>query len=184
MVDVDDLLRIGSHEFGRKDLHVAREYDEIYGMALEHGKYLLLGGLLALSVNRNEKKGHSIKIGDGLVIGMIGDNAGDIAIEFAALMAIEQINQAVVVLRNQYGHPLAYIRNRDAPLHLKFGGDLTEMPNEITQGKVEVGGIEFDTHQKSAGIAVPMLVSVKNTAAMLVNESRNAGDHALPIGTI
>ena len=48
-----------------------------------------------------------VKVGEGLVIWVVGDNERDFAGEFAALMAVEEIDEAVIVFRDQDDHARA-----------------------------------------------------------------------------
>ena len=56
-------------------------------------------------------------------------------------------------------------------------------PCKIVQRNIELGGIELDAHEERAGIHVAMLVRVQDIAAVPVNESGNASDHAFLVGT-
>ncbi len=92
-----------------------------------------------------------VKVGQGLVVGVIGDDERDLAGEFAALVTVEEIDEAVVVLRNQNDHARAMGGLRQAPLHLELFGDGREMFGEVGEVfigeiNVEVFGVELDAH--------------------------------------
>jgi hypothetical protein len=70
-------------------------------------------------------------------------------------VAVEEIDEAVIVLRNQNDHARAMRGLRQMPLHLKLFSDGREMFAEIGQVSigevdVEVFGIELDAHQEEA----------------------------------
>jgi hypothetical protein len=58
---------------------------------------------------------------------MVGNDYRDIAGELAALMTIEEIDEAVVVFRDENDHALAMQRLRQSPFHLELFGDGREM---------------------------------------------------------
>src|SRR5437868_10011277 len=99
-MDVNNLLRISAHERLGENLHVTREDDEVDAVVLEHGNDLLLGCGFILLFNGNKEKWNAIEVGDALALRVIGDDAGDLAGQFPALMTIEKINQAMVVFGN------------------------------------------------------------------------------------
>ncbi len=95
--------------------------------------------------------GDFVEVGNGLVVGVIGDDQRDLAGEFAALVTVEKIDEAVIVFRDQDDHARAMRGLRQAPLHLEFVGDGREMFGEVGEvfiGEidVEVFGIELYAH--------------------------------------
>jgi hypothetical protein len=54
---------------------------------------------------------------------------------------------------------------------------------EVSLGEinVEVFGVEFDAHQEESGFLVGMLVSVKDVAAVAVDEISDGGDFAFTV---
>ena len=82
---------------------------------------------------------------------MVGDDQRDVAGEFSALVTVEEVDEAVVVLRNQNDHARAMRGLRQTPAHLILCGDGREMLGEIGEVfigeiNVEVFGIELDAH--------------------------------------
>ncbi len=55
------------------------------------------------------------------------------------------------------------------------------MLRKVVQRNIEFSGVEFHAHQEGARIHVTMLVGVQDIAAVLKNESGNAGDYAFPV---
>src|SRR5262245_58704642 len=97
-------------------------------------------------------------------------------------MAIEQIHQTVVVLRNQNGHALTHIRSRQTPLHAEPSCSFSELPGEIADRKIKLCRVELHAHQESVGVVVAVLVRMQDVTAVLRDESGNGGDDALAVG--
>src|SRR6476620_3965392 len=122
-MNVDDLPRVGVHEGVGKNLHVAREDNEIHLVALQHGENLLFGGGFVFLVYGNEKKRDVVKVGDALAVLVIGNGARNLRHQFPALVAIEKINQTVIVLRNENRHTWASIGQSEPPVKVEFFGN-------------------------------------------------------------
>src|SRR6185369_611638 len=129
-MNVDDLLRVSLHELVREDLHVACEDNEIHLMALEHGKHLLLGRSLVVLLYGDEEKRNVVKVGDALAVLMIGNDAGNLARQFPALVPIEQIHQTVIVFRNENRHARAGIGESKPPVKVEFSRNGCEPQTE------------------------------------------------------
>src|SRR5256885_8868737 len=63
-------------------------------------------------------------------------------------------------------------------MHFEARSNRRERTRKIVQRNVELSRIELHSHKKCAGVYVAVLIRMKNVAAVLVNESGNAGDHA------
>src|SRR5580700_545383 len=159
---------------------------------------LVFGLTLIVFCDGDDSVGNFVEIGDGSVVGMIGDDQRDIAGEFAGPVTVEKIDEAVVVLRNQNDHARTMRGLRQAPLHLKLFGDGREMFGEVGEVfigevvlsdivlreiEVEVFGIELDAHQEESGFFVGVLVSMQDVAAVAVDEVGDGGDFAFGVGT-
>ena len=98
MVNVDDALGIAVDEVVRKNLHVAGEDEEISFVRLDQRMNVFLGLPLILFGDGDDRVGNLVEVGDGLVVGMVRDDQWNVAGEFAALVTVEEIDEAVVVL--------------------------------------------------------------------------------------
>jgi len=188
MVNVNDALRIAVDEIVGENLHVAREHQKVDIVLLDQRVDLLLGLLLVFFGDRDNGVRNFVEISNGLIVGMVGNDERDFAGEFAALMAIEQIDEAVVVFRNQDDHAGTMRGLRETPLHLKFLGDGRELLAEVSKSligeiDVEVFGIELDAHQEESGFLVGVFVGVQDVAAVAVDEVGNSGDFAFAVRT-
>src|SRR4029077_13459314 len=118
--------------------------------------------------------GNLVEVGNRLVVGVIGNNQRNVAGQFATLVAVEQIDQAVIVLRNENDHALPNRRLCQPPLHIEGFSDRREILAEIRQVflrkvDVEVPGIELDPHQKQTRLFVGVLISVQDVSIMPVD---------------
>src|ERR1700678_1995872 len=68
-----------------------------------------------------------IEIGPGLNVFVIADHDGNFAGEFPTVLAVEQIDEAMIVARDEEGDFRAIRRNRHAPLHFKAVSDGLEV---------------------------------------------------------
>jgi len=192
MMNVDDALRIAVDEIVGKNLHVAGENHEIGLMLLDQTVDLLLGLLLVFFGGRDDRVGNFVEVGDGLGVGMIGDDERNFAGEFAALVTVEEIDEAVIVLGDQDDHARAMRGLCQAPVHLELFGDGREMFGEISevfigevflsQINVEVFGIELDAHEEEPGLLVGVFVGVEDVAAVAVDEVGDGSDFAFLVG--
>src|ERR1700689_4011486 len=108
-------------------------------MLVDQGMDLLLGFMLVVFGDRNNRVGNLVKVRDRLVVGMIRNDERDVAGEFAALVTVEEIDEAVIVLRDQDDHSRTIGRLSEVPLHLKLFGDGGKMFGEV--GGVFIGDV-------------------------------------------
>ena len=119
-------------EVAAEDLHVAREDDEVEVLTVQQLEHPRLGrGLLALG------HGHVLvaraeALDVGGVVGMVGDHQRDLAVQLAAPPAPQQVEQAVVLARDEHGDALGPPRVVQAPLHREaLGHRVRERPREV-----------------------------------------------------
>jgi hypothetical protein len=101
---------------------------------------------------------------------MIGNDTGNLAEQLVAVEAIEQIRQTMGFTAGHQYHPFGAGRVMDFPLHLEGGRDRLKRFFQLVQGKRQSSGIDFDTHEKTAGADIGMLVGVGDRAAMTGDE--------------
>ena len=107
--------------------------------------------------------------------------------EFAALMAVEQIDEAVIVFRDEDDHARAMARPGQTPLHGEGLGDRGKVSGEVGQiglreVDVKIFRIELHAHQKEAGLFIGMFVSMENVSVVPVDEVGDGRDFALAVG--
>src|SRR5450631_450933 len=92
-------------------------------------------------------------------------------------MAVEQVGQAVEILRNEEGDVLGGVGELDAPVHAELCSDRLEGSAE--SGLVEVGcvGGELHAHEKEGGLDILMLVGVQDVDVVALYQEVNDGDN-------
>src|SRR5579862_3702967 len=187
MVDVDDALRITVDKVIRQNLHVACQHHEVRLVLVDEGLNPGLGQGFILFRHADDFVGNFVEIGDGLVVRMVGDDEWNVAGKFSALLAVKQVDQAVIILRDEDDHFGTMSRPRQPPLHAERLGNRGEVSCEIAKIRlrevdVEVFGIELDAHQEEPGFFVAMFVGVQDVSAMAVDEVGDGGDFSLAVG--
>ncbi len=100
VMDIDNSLRIAGDEVRRQDLHVAGEHDKIDALLRQDFKLLPLGrGFVADDGNVEER--YALEVGPALRVRVVADDSGHVARQLAALVPVEEIDEAVVVLRDE-----------------------------------------------------------------------------------
>jgi hypothetical protein len=113
---------------------------------------------------------------------MVGNDQWYIAVEFAALMPVEQVLQAMVILRDKDGDAGAFAGAGEPPLHLKVAGDGSEPLRKLGKIKIKFCRIELNPRQKEIRCLVSMLVIEKNVPAVPEDEIGNRSNHAFAVG--
>ncbi len=151
VVNVDDALRITVDEIVGKNLHVASEDHEIGFVCFDQRVDLLFCLLLVFFCDRDDVVRDFVEVGDGLVVGVVGNDQRDVAGEFAALMTVEKIDEAVIVLRDQDDHARAMRGLGQPPVHLELFGDGREMFGEVGEVFISEVGIPRRHVRRRAG---------------------------------
>ena len=102
--------------------------------------------------------------------------------EFSSLLSVEDVHQAVKLLRHEDRNPGNVRHHAEAPLHLKGRGRGLEFCPECTQ--IERFQFPFDAHKKQAGIVVLMLIGMGNVGAVSIKEVCDGRDQAFAIWTV
>lgn len=96
-MDIDDLVRIGVHQAGRQDLHIAGENQEIYFAAQELEHTHLIGQAMVFLDGKMIER-NVVAQRNRLQVWMIAENTGDIHRQFTTTPTPEQVRQAMVQL--------------------------------------------------------------------------------------
>ena len=87
-----------------------------------------------------------MELGERRVVFVVGDDEGEIAAELAGAVAVEEVGEAVEIVRDEEGDVLRGVGELDAPVHAELRGDGRE------------GGAE--------GASVKLGASVENSTRM------------------
>jgi hypothetical protein len=183
VVDVDQRHAEPLEEVAGEDLHVARQHDHV-DIACEQLEQPGLGFGLAVRRHGDVLEGDAERAHVILEVGVVGGDQGQVGVEGAATPAPEQVEHAVLVAGDQDRHPLALIRVRHAPPHVKGFGDVQpEGLLELATGQVHLGGRELHPHEEAAVLRVGgVLVRADDVGSMAKEKARDRGDDPRAVG--
>ena len=105
--------------------------------------------------------------------------------QFAALMPVEQVDQAVVVLRDEERDAVRQRSDRSSRQRIcEALGDRGELARELVEVEVEVGEVPLDAHEEQAALGVLVLVGVQDVGVVAVEELADGGDDPLAVGAV
>ncbi len=176
----------GGDELLGEHLHVSGEDREV-GLVLadegdlllaDEGDLALLRCALVFFRDRNDHERDAIEVGDGLIVGVVGNDERDFAVQFADLVAVEQVDQAVIIFRNHDDHALALAGSGKAPFHAELVGDRIELLGEFLKRQIKTIWIELHAHEEPSRLGVGVLVGVEDVAAVPEDEVGDSSDQS------
>src|SRR5271167_4516954 len=111
---------------------------------------------------RNHMQRNAIKIRMKPGIRMIADDQRKIASQFPVSLAVKQVHQTMVKLRNKDRHSWTVTAHGNSPVHSKFVSDRPERARKILQIQSESIEIPFDACQVKTFFASLMLLKMQN----------------------
>src|SRR5712691_1573264 len=90
-------------------------------------------------------------------------------------MAVEQIHETMVVLRNKYRDTRPVTGQRNTPLDGKFFRDRLELPRKFLHFQLKAVEVPFDAGQIEAFLARLVLFEMKDISPVAVYEFRDVG---------
>ena len=116
---------------------------------------------------------------------VVADDEREVAAELACLVAMQQIDEAVVILRDEEGDVLLGVGELDAPVHLELAGDGLEGRAECGFGEAGGFGDELDAHEEEAKLDILMLVGVEDVDVVALDQEVDDGDdNSFAVGTV
>jgi hypothetical protein len=97
-------------------------------------------------------------------------------------VAIEEILQAMVILRNEDGYAWAAAGVGEPPVHLEVAGNGSEALGKLGQVKIKVRRVELDSGQKKIGFLVSVLIGEQDVAVVAKDKIGNRGDDSFAVG--
>ena len=179
VVDVDDPILVARDELSGEDLHVAGQHDDVDVVGLEEVDD---GGLLLrLGVDGDGEVvvRDPVGRGDGLELGVIGDDQRDRAAKLAHLVACEKIVHAVTLRADEEGDLRTVIGEPQRPAHSEALGNGSESRCDLLTRQREAVELPLDPLQECALLLVGVLVGVDDVPVVLVEERRDRRDEAL-----
>jgi hypothetical protein len=137
---------------------------------------VLLQELGELGVEGHAERGHV-----GRVVGMVGGHERDLGAQLAAPVAPQQVDQAVVLARDEHGHPLGPVGVGQPPAH---GEALAHVAAERLRQRVQLAAPERElhAHEELAALGIGrVLVGADDVGAGRGEEAGDRRDDAVPI---
>ena len=122
VVHIDDLCREVRDKRVSQDLHVARENDEFDVQGLKEGQLLRFGFDAGGRSYRDVFEANAVVGGELLDLAMVGDDDCDFAGQLAGAGAMEQVGDAMQVLRAEERDARALAGEVQLPAHLELLG--------------------------------------------------------------
>lgn len=178
VVDVDDLPTHGLAQHRRQDLHVAGQDDQL-NVVLPH-QLEDLALLLRLGVLGDGEMVEldAVAPGQGLELGVVRHDDGDLDPQLARLGPEQQVVEAVPDLGHHDEHA-GFLRHRpDLVVHMNLGGQGLEGRSE---GVYRRGGPKVDAHEELVGDGVGELLQVYDVDIV---GGEDAGDRVNDAGLV
>ncbi len=176
VVDVDDPPGQPGAELVGQHLHVAREDDDIDGVLLDEGQQpvLLLG--LRLRRDRQDDEGDAVALGEGPAVLVVRHDEGDVHGELPVVVPVQQVDEAVVVLRDHHEHPATRLLEAHVDRRVEARGPLLDhVPHG---GRVVARGLEAGAHGEQAGVLVRELRLLEHVRRHVEQCARHGVDDA------
>ncbi len=179
-MDVNDAPEAVGAEGRGEDLHVSSEHDQVGLLLLEDLLHLCeRGGFgLGLLADGDVPEGHAVPLHEAAQVLVVGDHAGDVALELARPPAVEQVGQAVVLLAREQHDPLGHVGVADVPLHVELRGDVLEGGGEFVGAERERLGADLDAQEELARVEVGVLSRLDHRPAERRDEAGDGGHDA------
>jgi hypothetical protein len=121
-------------------------------------------------------KGHVVEGGQIASVLVIADHQGHLTGQLSHLMAIEKINQAMLIMRNEDGDAGMPLAHHDLPGKSKFVRQRRKGARKRLLVKIEAAQRPLDTHEEHPQYRILVLIGMQNIAAMFKDELGDAQD--------
>ena len=105
-------------------------------------------------------EGDAVELGERLRVGVVADDQRNLAMKFAVLVAVQQVEQAVLLAGNEDGHGGGRAGVLQTPAHPKFRGDGAELSLEPGRLQAETVERPLDPHEEKLQLVVLVLIGV------------------------
>ncbi|SVJ78820.1 Uncharacterised protein [Klebsiella pneumoniae] len=183
VVDVDHLVGVLAAQVRRQDLHVASQDDAVGAMFVDQPGNFIESRLLVLRIDGNVEIRDTVPLDHAAQVVVVGDHAGNLAVQFAAVPAVQQIGQAMGLLAGHQHHALLHLGIGDPPFHGEFAGDRGESLAEAIQVERQRVGTDLVAHEEPAVIVVGMMAGFGDPAIVGGQEVTHLGNDPDPVGT-
>ncbi|MCY1175957.1 hypothetical protein D9M73_162170 [compost metagenome] len=165
-MDVDDLVRVFAAQLRRQDLHVAGKYHHFGIVLLDQARNLGEGWLLVLWIDRDVVVRDTVPLHHAAQVIMVGNHAGDFAVQFIAVPAMQQVGQAVRLAAGHQHDTLLLFGIGDTPVHRELFGDRGKGFAQRFDTKWQGVGTDFVTHEEPATEIVRVMARFSDPAVV------------------
>ncbi len=178
MVNIDRLPFQRRAQARRQDLHVTRQHhqvDTVHIHQLDDPRFLRQLGFLRRACGQRQVVERDIVARCQLVeVHVIGHDGRNLHRQQSALVAEQQIVQAVADLRHHQHHARLVVGIAQFPVQLHLARQRAEIGPQRCIADAAVFQCEVYAHEKQARLAVAELRGVDDVAAVIGQESRHA----------
>ena len=174
VMHVDDRGWIAGDEVFREDLHVASEDDEFDAQLFEQQELMGFSFHARFCRYGNVFEPDAVEHGELFHFAMIGDDDCDFAGQFVGADAMQQVCDAVQVLRAEERDPRFLVHAAKLPAHVQFFGERREGLGEVGNIGTAIFHCPLDAHEKQAQLMILMLIGMEDVGALLVEKAGDA----------
>ena len=175
-----------AQKVGGQDLHVAGQHDHVGPLLVDDRApspskaAALAAGSVPTGTQRKRTPCHSTSAAQVLVV---GDHAGDVALELARPPAVEEVGQAVVLLAREQHHPLGHVGVAQVPLHVELGGDGLEGRGQLVGAEAgrEALGHDLDAQEERPVVRSPCWAASSTDPPVRGDQPGDGGHDADPV---
>ena len=184
VMNVDDGRRIAGNKAFCEDLHVAGQDNQLHVEGFEECALPVFGFEACGQGNGDVLKRYAVKGGELLRLPMVGHDNCYLAGEFTGTPSIQQVGDAVQILRTKECYARALLDKMELPSHIEFCCEDSEGISKDLKITATGGECPLNAHEEEAKFVVLVLVRVEDVGALRVEEARDAGYEALLVGAV
>ena len=137
---------------------------------------------LDVLVHRQVLERDPVGLGQPARILVVAEDDRQFAVQLAALVAVEQIGQAMIEFRYEYGQTRLAARFGEPPDHPEAVRDGSESRGEVGQIEAEVRQFPFHPHQEQFQLGILMLVGMQDIGVVRQQKIGDGGDQPSLVG--
>ncbi len=185
VMHVDNSLGIRLHKFRRQHLHIAGQNYRVNLVRGQQFQLLLFYIFLRCRSHRPIVKWDTVKLRQRPCVLMIADDQRQVAVELFGFVAMEQVCQAMQIMRTKNSHVLRGVGKFQLPVQRMPLGQRRERRAELCFVKILFVGRKLDPHEEQAQLHILMLIGIQNIGVIFLNqEVGDGGDQAFAVRTI
>jgi hypothetical protein len=159
-------------------LHIAGK-DEKVGGLFDEIEDLLFGFGFGVACDGDVVKRNAVTVGVILGVRMVRDDEWDVYVEFTASLAIEEVDEAVVVFRNEESCAQRDAAGVKSPSGVDRLGERAPVGLKFVGGNASILQGELDAHEEKTALGIgAVLVRGGDVAVVLCDELGYFGDDA------